>query len=355
MRDLKPGARLPLLFLGMLSLLGGVLAGLARLGWEVPAPAAQAAGVHGPLLIAAFFGTVISIERAVAVGQGWAYLAPLAAGAGGLALLAGAPLLAGQGLISAAALGLIAASLVTVRRQPATFTVVLTLAAGCWLVGNLLWLTGGATTPAVAWWLLFLVLTIAGERLELTRLIPTPPLARALFIALVAVLLCAAAAQLDRLLAGSLLGLALWLLRYDIAHRNVSSAGLTRFIAACLLSGYAWLAFAGGLGLFGALVPGHPWRDAALHAIGLGFVFAMVFGHAPIIFPAVTRIRIPYQPVLYVPLVLLHVTLALRVFGGLADNFGLRHNAALLNGLVLLVFIVTMASVVRRHGTGGAR
>ena len=80
MSDLKPGARLPLLFFGMLSLLGGVLAGLARLGWEMPAPAAQAAGVHGPLLIAAFFGTVISLERAVAVGQGWAYLAPLAAG-----------------------------------------------------------------------------------------------------------------------------------------------------------------------------------------------------------------------------------------------------------------------------------
>jgi hypothetical protein len=353
--DLKPGARLPLLFFGMLSLLGGVLAGLARLGWEVPAPAAQAAGVHGPLLIAAFFGTVISLERAVAVGQGWAYLAPLAAGAGGLALLAGAPPLVGQGLVSIAALGLIAASLVALRRQLATFTIVLALAAGCWLVGNLVWLGNGTTTPAVAWWLLFLVLTIAGERLELTRLLPTPPHARAGFSALVAVLLAAAAAQLDQLLAGGLLGLALWLLRYDIARRNITSAGLTRFIAVCLLSGYVWLAFAGALGLAGAFSPGHPWRDAALHAIGLGFVFAMVFGHAPIIFPAVTRIRVPYQPLLYLPLVLLHATLALRVFAGVANNFQLRHDAALLNGLVLLIFIVTMAVVVRRNGTGGAR
>ena len=55
MADLSPGGRLPLLFFGMLSLLGGVLAGLARLGWDVPAPAALAAGVHGPLMIAAFF------------------------------------------------------------------------------------------------------------------------------------------------------------------------------------------------------------------------------------------------------------------------------------------------------------
>ncbi len=32
MAELKPGGRLPLLFFGMLSLLGGVMAGLARLG-----------------------------------------------------------------------------------------------------------------------------------------------------------------------------------------------------------------------------------------------------------------------------------------------------------------------------------
>ena len=85
MADLKPGGRLPLLFFGMLSLLGGVLAGLARLGWEVPTLTAQAAGVHGPLMIAAFFGTVISLERAVAIGRGWAYLAPA------LAIHTGAP------------------------------------------------------------------------------------------------------------------------------------------------------------------------------------------------------------------------------------------------------------------------
>ena len=200
----------------------------------------------------------------------------------------------------------------------------------------------------MAWWLLFLVLTIAGERLELTRFLPTPPLAQKLFIAIVGVLLLAALTTADRLLAGGLIALALWLLRYDIARRNISTTGLTRFIAACLLSGYFWLLAAGLLGLAGALTPGHAWRDAALHAIGLGFVFAMVFGHATIIFPAVTRIRIPYHPVLYLPLVLLHLTLALRVFGGLAGNFDLRHNAALLNGLVLLVFIATVVTLVRR-------
>lgn len=355
MAELKPGARLPLLFFGMLSLLGGVMAGLARLGWDVPGPAVQAAGVHGPLMVAAFFGTVISLERAVAVGHHWAYLAPLAAGLGGIALLAGMPTVVGQTLGSLAALGLIAASVVALRRQVAAFTIVLTLAAGCWLVGNLIWLAGGDPSAAVAWWLLFLVLTIAGERLELTRFLPTPPRAQKLFIGIVGVLLLAALAAADRLLAGGLIALALWLLRYDIARRNIATTGLTRFIAACLLSGYFWLLGAGLLGLAGAFVPGHAWRDAALHAIGLGFVFAMVFGHAPIIFPAVTRIRIPYHPVLYLPLVLLHLTLALRVIGGLGGHFALRHLAGLLNGLVLLVFIATIATLVRRNRSGGIR
>lgn len=354
MADVKPGGRLPLLFFGMLSLLGGVLAGLARLGWTVPTPAAQASGVHGPLMIAAFFGTVISLERAVAIGQGWAYLAPLAAGMGGLVLLAGAPLVAGQVLGTLAALGLIAASRVAWSRQKAIFTVVLALGAACWLLGNLVWLMLGDTAAAVSWWLLFLVLTIAGERLELTRFLPTPPVAKKLFVALVGLLLGAAALGADRVLGAGLIALAGWLLRYDIARRNIGQAGLTRFIATCLLSGYAWLAVGGLLGLAGAFAPGHPWRDAALHAISLGFVFAMVFGHAPIIFPAVTRIRIPYHPVLYLPLVLLHLTLAGRILGGLVDNFALRQNAALTNGLVLIVFIVTMVTLVRSKAPGGS-
>lgn len=87
MSDLPPAARLPMLVLDMLSLLGGVLACLARLDWNMPAVAATAAGRHGALVISDFLGTVISLERAVALGQGWAYLAPDAAGIGGVALL----------------------------------------------------------------------------------------------------------------------------------------------------------------------------------------------------------------------------------------------------------------------------
>lgn len=362
MADLRPAARVPLLVLGMLSLLGGVLAGLARLDWSMPPIAAAAAGWHGALMISAFLGTVISLERAVAVGRGWAYLAPAAAGIGGVALLAGAPLLLTQALGVAAASVLVFASAQVMRRLVAPFTTILAIGALCWLVGNAVWLAGGALHLAVPWWLAFLVLTIAGERLELTRFLPTPAGAQRLFFVIVGALLAGAATSLKEedagliLFAAGLLALALWLLRYDIARRNAQTQGLTRFIALCLLSGYVWLALAGLLGLAGGFLPGHPWRDATLHAVALGFVFSMIFGHAPIIFPAVVSVKIPYHPAFYLPLLVLHVSLALRILGDLGDNFPLRSEGGMINAIALLLFIVTMlASVLRGKRDSAAR
>ena len=358
--DLRPLARLPILLLGMFSLIGGVLAGLARLDWAVPDVALAAAGGHGALMISAFFGTVISLERAVALGQRWAYLAPAMAGAGGVALLAGAPLLLAQGFAVLAGVVMVAASVAVLRRLVAPFTIVLAIGALCWLVGNLAWLGSGAVNVAVPWWLAFLVLTIAGERLELSRFIPTPVAAQRVFLGLVATVVGGALLSFWQgrfgllVFAGGLLALALWLLRFDIAWRNARRDGLPRFIAICLLSGYVWLVFAGLLGLAGGFEPGHALRDSSLHAVGLGFVFSMVFGHAPIIFPAVARVKIPYHPAFYLPLLVLHASLLLRVVGGVSGEFSVLREGGLANAVALLLFIATMLiSVLRgRKGAG---
>jgi len=353
--DLRPVARLPMLVLGMLCLVAGVLGGLARLGVAVPTGAGQA-GVHAALMISAFFGTVISLERAVALGRRWAYMAPAGAAVGGIALLAGAPTALAQWLFVAASCVMVVASVRIMQRQALLFTAMLLIGASSWLVGNLVWLASASVHAAVPWWLTFLVLTIAGERLELTRFLPRKPAATPLFVAIsAAVVAGASVAVWDeafglRIFAAALGALAIWLLVYDIARRNARQQGLARFIAICLLSGYAWLALGGLLGMGGAFSPGHPIRDAALHAIALGFVFGMVFGHAPIIFPAVMRVRIPYHPVFYVPLAMLHASLAVRVGGALADSFGARQHGALVNALALLLFVATMlVSVYRGH------
>ena len=67
---------MPLLVLGMLSLVGRVLAGLARLDWHMPAVAANAARWHRALMISASLRTVLSLERAVPLGRGRSSGAP---------------------------------------------------------------------------------------------------------------------------------------------------------------------------------------------------------------------------------------------------------------------------------------
>ena len=347
MADVRPPYRIPLLVLGFASLIIGVGAGLLRLGWAVPLPATELAALHGPLMVSGFFGTVIGLERAVALARRWAYLGPLASGAGGFLLIIGAPATTGQALLAAGSAVLTFASLSVFRRQRALFTFTLAAGAASWLLGNLLWLGGASVFAVVPWWAGFLVLTIAGERLELSRFLPPSPVAQRVFIAVLAGLTFGMALQ-AQLFGAALLALALWLLRQDIARRTVKDKGLTRFIAVCLLSGYAWLALAGAIILGAGMAPGGLAYDAALHALMLGFVFSMVFGHAPIIFPAVLRVSVPYHPLFYAPLALLHLSLAVRLAGDAAASFEWRSMGGLLNAVALLAFILnTVAAVVR--------
>ena len=357
--DLRPLQRLPLLALGFVGLVFGAAAGLARLGWGVPALAASAAALHGPLMVGAFLGVVISLERAVAIGRYWAYLGPLLAGLGGVAAIAGAAPGAAL-LLLAGSIVLLAASFDIFLRQRALFTFTLVLGAACWLVGNLLWAAGSAVYEVVPWWLAFLILTIAAERLELSRFLPPSRVAGGVFalvlVMLVAGLVGARQGWGSQMFAVALLMLSAWLFKQDIARRTVRSRGLTRFIAVCLLSGYLWLAVGGAVILAaGGLVPGSRSYDAAVHALAVGFVFSMVFGHAPIIFPAVLRVRMPYHRVFYVPLALLHLSLAVRLAGDAMPQYEWMRVGGLLNAVALAAFLVgTMTAVARGRRTATA-
>ena len=68
--------RLPILVLGLSFFVAALYGGLWRLGW--PLPHAETLGaLHGPLMISGFFGALIGLERAVALGFRWAFLTPL--------------------------------------------------------------------------------------------------------------------------------------------------------------------------------------------------------------------------------------------------------------------------------------
>ena len=349
----NPWVRMPIVALAVLALLAALWAGLVRLGWLFPPIISGIGALHGPLMVCGFFGAVISLERAVALGRRWAHAAPLFSGVGALVLLTNLAPFPGALLMTLGSFGMVAIFYVIVRRQPALFTYTMALGALAWFLGNGLWLAGFGFAMVVLWWTVFLVLTIVGERLELSRLLRPSPLAKGLFIAATALLLVGAALDTierawfaetgwyvgSRLAGVGMLALAGWLLRFDIARRTVRQRGLTRYIAWCLLLGYVWLGIGGALRIFYAGVTGGPYYDAMLHAVFLGFVFSMIFGHAPIILPAVLGRPVAYTPFMYVPLLLLHASLAVRLAGDLAFGLGVRQWGGMLNVIAILLFL----------------
>lgn len=345
-----PSLRLVLLLIAVASMVLGVTAGLARIGWTMADWPSALAGQHGPLMMSAFFGTVISLERAVALNTRLAFAAPLVSAASGLALLMLLPMPLAAGLATLASLLLAIASIEVMRKMLAPFTVTLFLATLCWLVAGLIWWLTGSPTKATSWWILFLVITIAGERLELTRFVPVPESATLVFYGLIAATVTGAGLAVVSpligfgLMSAGILGLAIWLMRFDIARHNLSQPGATRYIAVCLFTGYLWLALAGLLGVAGGFESSQTLHDATLHTIAIGFVFSMVFGHALIIFPAIARIKISFHPVLYLPLGLLWLSLSIRVLGQIFNQFPIRQYGALLNSLTLLTFAVVLIS-----------
>ena len=333
--SVPPRGRLPLLALGFVCLAFGVAGGLARLTpLEVPA---SAIALHGPLMVSAFLGTVISLERAVALERLWAYAAPLCAGLGGIALLLAFGRV-GFGLLAVASALLVTANLAVLARQASLETVTLAAGAAAWLAGNVALFAGHAAVP---WWIAFFALTIGAERLELTRYMRRGSAVQASFALLAAALI--ATPLFPRAMGVVLALLALWLWRFDLARVTVRGRGLPRYVAVCLLAGYFWLAVAG------VLMAAATAYDAALHALFVGFVFSMVFGHAPVILPAVLRVSLPYHPVLYAPLALLHASLALRAAGMTVP--GAWGNAA-----AIALFVATAAALaLDRRQTAAAR
>ncbi len=120
-----------------------------------------------------------------------------------------------------------------------------------------------------------------------------------------------------------------------------------RYIAVCILAGYAWLGIGGGLEWVSGEATAGPLYDAWLHAILVGFVFSMVFGHALILFPALLRIDFPFSPAFYLPLAILHLSLLLRLAGDLGAGPDARRIGGLLNGLAILLFLLLLARALR--------
>ena len=167
------------------------------------------------------------LERAVAVKHPLSYLGPLASGIAGIALLGGHTTAAAW-LVAGASLAFVAVNVVVVVRQRAAHTVLLLVAALAWAAGSLLHAGAAQAGAVVPWWLAFLVLTIAAERLEMTRLMRRRERAsQALYAIFGVMLLGAALSAVSSTWGGVLYGLSLLALALSSAGRFTSSAPLS--------------------------------------------------------------------------------------------------------------------------------
>lgn len=342
----RPAARALLAIPAGLALLVGIDAGLGLMHVWAPVESGRLESVHGVLMVLGFVGTLIALERAVALGRPLGYAAPGLLGAGALGLLnARTDHVAGWFIVA----GALAMCLVYVplwRRQRDDAVLISALGAVAALGGALLWRGGADTSVTIPWLAGFLILTIAGERLELARLAMPPRAGRDLVLLAAAVLTGIAAATLFPVVGAPLLGLAVlalaaWLVTHDVARRTVRGSGLPRFAAYCMLAGQAWLAIAGAIWLVAGRVLSGPAYDAVVHAVFLGFAISMIMAHAPSILPAVTRVPLPYRPVMYLPWALLQVSLVVRLWGGDAlGNELARQVGGAGNALALLLFLL---------------
>ena len=149
------------------------------------------------------------------------------------------------------------------------------------------------------------------------------------------------------LAAAALLALALIMGYHDVARRTVRGSGQVRFAGAAMLSGYFWLAVSAIVwclyGFSGAAY------DVVIHTVTIGYAISMVMAHASIILPGVLHRRLPYHPLMYLPLGALHGGLIVRVLtanlGGLSWQVG---GAVSIAAIVLFLLIAVTRAVTAK-------
>ena len=353
--DIQKFLRFPLLFLGIFSLAAAVWLGLQRMGWSLPVFSATLALYHGQLMFGGFFGTVIGLERAAVLKRTWGYFAPVLTGSGSVLMLIDPEIIVGPAMISAGSLILVGIFVVFIKRDVGFHMLVMSAGALAWLTGNILWLAGFPVAVVSVWWMGFLILTIAGERLELSRLLVLTRGKKVQFSAGITSLLVGMLVTTFNFEHGlhvsgfGMLILSMWLLRYDMAKKSIRQKGLPRFIAVSLITGYIWLGLGGLLAFFSGGQQAGLVYDALIHSVGLGFVFSMILGHAPVIFPAILKVRMIFRRTYYIPLILLHISLIFRVAADHAGWLEGRMWGGMVNGIAVLLFLINTITSIRSN------
>ena len=343
--ELKPKFFMPFF---LLSLITGILGGWYRMGWEYALPAA--AGSHGLFMVGGFMGSVITLERMITMKKKWWLLFPALCALAVILGLVGQPFYMVL-LQSIAALGIILFYFHHLQHDRSNYWYILSLGAASWLIGNLYFLITDTIPFALPWWVGFILFTILGERLELTRFLPISKQK----IQILYVLLALAFVSLLLPLHGagqvlypiSLLGLTLWYATNDMALKSIKKPGYSRYLAVGVLTGYGWLAIHALT--FAFFFREHSWGyDVFVHTFFLGFGFSMIWAHGPMILPAVLKVKNrPFHSILWVFWSLFQLTLLTRILTSLLELDQWRKLLGMLNGISMLLIFGAMVVLLK--------
>lgn len=278
----------------------------------------------------------------------WMYIIPVISGMSLVFFLLGEQRIA-MSLLAAGSLGLVYIYIDLINRFKEYYFYVMMIGAIGWAVGNIIMIINPFYPQAAPWWIVFILLTVFGERLELSKFLPQSKLKRVTMIISISVFMLGIILPyhtIGKFISGAgMLLIAFWLLKYDIARKSVKAKGMHRFTGSLLLAGYFWLLVCGLLMIydFNSLYN----YDAMLHAFFLGFTFSMIFAHAPIIFPGVAGLIIrPFHDSLFIWAILLQISLAMRIVSGLLMESHYRTLSGMFNAVIIILFFINLVIII---------
>ncbi len=333
---MKIKRRIPALLLPLtvLSLIFGTVTGWQRL--SLPVLEQLPDSNHGAVMVSCFLGGLVMLERAVSLKNAWAFTGPVVCILSLFCFLTSHALAGWIGITLAASAYMIIL-IAEYFKSHESGLLITSLGGFCLLTGNAVLLFRELYPLSVHWWIGFLLFTILGQRLAISGNIKKRNTVNLTLVSLVFFSLFLPFHSYGAGIFGaSMVLLALWL----IFSENYSGEAdrYRRYMNLGLRMAFGWLLVTGILFLSGGY-----YYDAQLHAFFIGFVFSMIFTHAPLMVQRVTRTGVNlYRPVHLFWLLLLQASLILRITGNISGMERLVQWGGLANGIVILLFLLTM-------------
>ena len=340
--------RLPFVFLAMLCMLVGLWTGLNRIGWSIYAMPAIVH--HGAIMVGGFLGSLIALEKIIPLKTKALYIIPALSGASVILFLLQNDVVAFATLITASA-GLCFVFLYYLVTQKQFIYLLMFAGSIGWLAGNIVLLSQRFYPAAFPWWAAFVLFIISAERLELMKFLPVSKKQKALFSVLLFLFpvgIILSFHNFGNIVCGvALVGIAVWLLRFDLIGVTLRKSGLPQYVAVALTAGYVALLINGLLLItFASKTMGY---DAVVHTFFVGFVFSMIFAHGPIILPGVLGITAkPFHRIVYLWLFLLHASWLLRCIADALLYFEWRKASGWITAVAIVGYFISMAILTAR-------